>query len=81
MSTFLYSAVTHACSNRIRNAQNRARLLQQHLAGARQIEPGTSPEQLAALRWASAFNRRERRRAATCGGLLQRSFGARDGSE
>jgi RNA polymerase sigma factor (sigma-70 family) len=52
MSTFLYSAVTHACLNRIRNQANRVRLLQQHFADAPPIAPGTYPEQLAALRWA-----------------------------
>ena len=30
MSTFLYSAVTHACLNRIRNVKTRSRLLAQH---------------------------------------------------
>ena len=30
MSTFLYSAVTHACLNRIRDRKNRDRLLEQH---------------------------------------------------
>lgn len=30
MSTFLYSAVTHACLNRLRNKKTRERLLEQH---------------------------------------------------
>jgi RNA polymerase sigma factor (sigma-70 family) len=30
MSTFLYSAVTHACLNRIRDRKNRDRLLEEH---------------------------------------------------
>lgn len=30
LSTFLYSAVTHACLNRIRNRKNRERLLREH---------------------------------------------------
>jgi RNA polymerase sigma factor (sigma-70 family) len=30
LSTFLYSTVTHACLNRIRNHQTRRRLLEQH---------------------------------------------------
>jgi RNA polymerase sigma-70 factor (ECF subfamily) len=30
MSTFLYSAVTHACLNRIRDRKNRDRLLERH---------------------------------------------------
>ena len=52
MSTFLYSAVTHACLNRIRNHANRRRLLREHFADAPPIAPGTQPERLAALRWA-----------------------------
>jgi len=32
VTTFLYSATTHACLNRIRNTANRERLRQQHLA-------------------------------------------------
>lgn len=55
MSTFLYGAVTHACLNRIRNRNNRERLLREHLAtGAALVPQGTQPEQLAALRWALA---------------------------
>ena len=30
LSTFLYSAITHACLNRIRNHSNRERLLREH---------------------------------------------------
>jgi RNA polymerase sigma-70 factor (ECF subfamily) len=32
MSTFIYGAVTHACLNRIRNHNNRQRLMRAHLA-------------------------------------------------
>lgn len=50
MNTFLYSATTHACLNRLRNAKTRQRLLNEHSAGA---EPAASParaEHLVALR-------------------------------
>src|SRR5262245_16990500 len=44
ISTYLYSAVTRACLNRIRNARTRARLTaeRQHLWSA--SDPGTSAE-------------------------------------
>jgi RNA polymerase sigma-70 factor, ECF subfamily len=55
MSTFLYRAVTHACLNRIRNRDNRERLLREHVAsGAALLPQGSQPEQLAALRSALA---------------------------
>jgi RNA polymerase sigma-70 factor (ECF subfamily) len=53
MSTFLYAAVTHACLNRIRNQENRVRLVREHFAAqpdALAVAPGLPIEQLAALR-------------------------------
>ena len=50
LSTFLYSAVTHACLNRIRNWGNRQRLLAETPASPLPGGAGTSPEQAAVLR-------------------------------
>jgi RNA polymerase sigma-70 factor (ECF subfamily) len=51
MSTFLYSAVTHACLNRIRDSKNRGRLLALH---AHALEPqlfaDAPAEQMSVLR-------------------------------
>lgn len=51
-STFMYSAVTHACLNRLRNQRNRLRLLREVTptldAASQRAE---SPEALSALRW------------------------------
>lgn len=55
MTTFLYSAITHACLNRIRNGKTRLRLLQEHAASdALGPNQGPSAEQLAVLRSALA---------------------------
>jgi RNA polymerase sigma-70 factor (ECF subfamily) len=51
MSTFIYGAVTHACLNRIRNHNNRQRLIRAHFRA--QLEHGArraDAEQSAALR-------------------------------
>lgn len=40
VTTFLYSATTHACLNRLRNEKTRERLRKERLA-----DPGTAPEQ------------------------------------
>jgi RNA polymerase sigma factor (sigma-70 family) len=52
MSTFLYTAVTHACLNRIRNHRNRSRLARERFAAEheRQAVAGGDAERLAALR-------------------------------
>ena len=49
--TFLYSATTHACLNRIRNANNRARLRRENLPvpDASSESQGLNPEQLLML--------------------------------
>ena len=49
MTTWLYSATTHACLNRLRNQRNRARLLGEH---APMVEPEQRPkaDALSALR-------------------------------
>jgi RNA polymerase sigma factor (sigma-70 family) len=49
LSTFLYSAVTHACLNRIRDRSNQRRLLAQHAASL----PAPSAERLPAERAAT----------------------------
>ena len=49
LTTFMYSAVTHACLNHLRNRRTRARLLQQHGAAAGG-GPQASPEIDASLR-------------------------------
>jgi RNA polymerase sigma factor (sigma-70 family) len=55
MSSFLYAAVTHACLNRIRNRDTRARLLREHGADAGMpSRGGLQPEELATLRGALA---------------------------
>jgi RNA polymerase sigma factor (sigma-70 family) len=43
MSTFLYSAVTHACLNRIRNQRTRARLAFQHFSSPHTPTSGDPP--------------------------------------
>jgi RNA polymerase sigma factor (sigma-70 family) len=50
VSTYLYSAVTHECLNRIRNRRTRARLTEQrrHLWSA--SDPGTSAESAVVVR-------------------------------
>jgi RNA polymerase sigma factor (sigma-70 family) len=50
VSTYLYSAVTHECLNRIRNRRTRARLSEErrHLSSAN--DPGTSAEAAVAAR-------------------------------
>jgi RNA polymerase sigma factor (sigma-70 family) len=45
MTTFLYSATTHACLNRIRNQKNRARLLASETPGLQAEPRGPSPEE------------------------------------
>src|SRR5688500_20208187 len=49
MTTWLFSATTHACLNRMRNQRNRLRLLSEH---APAVEPASKPEPeaLSALR-------------------------------
>jgi RNA polymerase sigma-70 factor (ECF subfamily) len=51
MTTFLYSAGTHACLNRIRDAKNRLRLLRERVAGEPQAnsDAGLTPEKLSLL--------------------------------
>lgn len=50
-STFLYSAVTHACLNRIRNRMTRLRLLRERVFGATPDHvPGDAPEAMSVLR-------------------------------
>jgi RNA polymerase sigma-70 factor (ECF subfamily) len=51
LATFLYSAVTHACLNRIRNHHNRMRLLHEHWLNAMpQTRPRPTSEVSIALR-------------------------------
>lgn len=50
MTTFLYSAVTHACLNRIRNGKTRLRLVEHHASAlAPSAGPGLNAEQLSIL--------------------------------
>lgn len=50
ISTFLYSATTHACLNRVRNQQNRERLTRDRFAyESDETDPRLSPEQLSML--------------------------------
>ena len=51
MTTFLYSAGTHACLNRIRDAKNRLRLLRERAAGDAEASSDASltPEKLSLL--------------------------------
>jgi len=50
MTTFLYSATTHACLNRLRNVRTRARLLEAHASpGGAEAAPARA-EHLVALR-------------------------------
>jgi RNA polymerase sigma factor (sigma-70 family) len=53
LSTFLYSAVTHACLNKLRNHRNRERLLREHWSVPALPELfGASAERIAELHWA-----------------------------
>lgn len=55
LTTFLYSATTHACLNRLRNRKNRERLLREHMEpGAGEADGGPTPEQQLMLRRALA---------------------------
>ena len=49
VSTFLYSATTHLCLNRLRNQRNRARLLQER-GGAAVVRAAAEPDQMARVR-------------------------------
>jgi len=51
LTTFLYSAGTHACLNRIRDAKNRLRLLRERAAGDPEAKSdvGLTPEKLSLL--------------------------------
>ena len=50
ISTFLYSATTHVCLNRVRNQQNRERLTRDRFAyESDETDPRLSPEQLSIL--------------------------------
>lgn len=49
LTTFMYSAVTHACLNRLRNGRNRLRLLEQHTFSEHERQD-PSAEQLAMAR-------------------------------
>ena len=44
VSTYLYSAVTHACLNRLRNRRNRERLGRAHVEVEPTLDPGTAGE-------------------------------------
>jgi RNA polymerase sigma-70 factor (ECF subfamily) len=50
ISTYLYSAVTHECLNRIRNRRTRARLGEQRAQLERTSDPGTQAEASLAAR-------------------------------
>jgi len=50
ITTWLYSATTHACLNRIRNRKTRARILADHVAPDTRLADGPRAENLAALR-------------------------------
>lgn len=50
LTTFLYSATTHACLNRLRNHRTRARLLAQHAGSASPASAGARAERLLVLR-------------------------------
>jgi len=55
LTTFLYSAVTHACLNRLRNQGTRARLLCEHdPRGRSSSAPAAQPDDVASLRSALA---------------------------
>lgn len=49
LTTFLYTATTNACLNRIRNHKNRARLVAENYAGATETDRALTPEQLTYL--------------------------------
>ncbi len=49
LTTYLYSATTHACLNRIRNQKNRARLQQQHFTASELAVRTLTPEQMSLL--------------------------------
>ena len=44
LSTYLYSAVTHACLNRLRNRRTRTRLANERQSVTATHDPGTAPE-------------------------------------
>lgn len=50
LTTFLYSATTHACLNRLRNQRNRTRLLALHGAATQGCQVGPRAERLLTLR-------------------------------
>jgi RNA polymerase sigma factor (sigma-70 family) len=50
LTTFLYSATTHSCLNRLRNERNRARLLALHGSATRGSVSGPRAERLLQLR-------------------------------
>ncbi|HMI94319.1 MAG TPA: sigma-70 family RNA polymerase sigma factor [Polyangiales bacterium] len=50
LTTFLYSATTHACLNRLRNQRNRARLLALHGAAAHDRHANPRAERVLQLR-------------------------------
>ncbi|HEY8944227.1 MAG TPA: RNA polymerase sigma factor [Polyangiaceae bacterium] len=55
LTTFLYSATTHACLNRLRNYRTRERLLRERVApGVVEVDSGLTPDQKLVLRRALA---------------------------
>lgn len=50
LSAFVYSAVTHACLNRIRNRKTRLRLLRERFGARLAAKPGSTPEATTILR-------------------------------
>ena len=50
LTTFMYSAITHACLNRLRNQRSRARLLRERGPAERDMPAPGSPEIAALLR-------------------------------
>jgi RNA polymerase sigma factor (sigma-70 family) len=50
VTTYLYSAVTHECLNRIRNRRTRARLTEEHRHLISASDPGTSAEAAVTVR-------------------------------
>jgi RNA polymerase sigma-70 factor (ECF subfamily) len=50
ITTFLYSATTHFCLNRLRNAQNRARLIRIHLPSEERVVKPSATESFALAR-------------------------------
>jgi RNA polymerase sigma-70 factor (ECF subfamily) len=64
LGTFLYTATTHLCLNRLRNRRNRERLVEAHLAPLAGEKFVSSPEALATLRQILALLPDEEARAA-----------------